>query len=396
MKQAITDSHAWGLSVQSYTQPNTVGTTMVNIQFQLPTQLTKKRAYLWVLFALMSGAVGYQLALTRQPKISHAVSGQITKASFISEANATLALSDSVMMQTAKTQPNFALHLDHTLETAIDTRVVNGQMPDWSVASPAEASPKTKPIQLAKWTATSTTNDTSHADTADQTTNDAMPIALAEPSKAKQSVFEQAAKPMLEAKVSISKHMTADQQSVYYYQQAIAFLQQGRVAEAQDMLKKTLELYPANEDARQTLVGLLVDNHQHEEAMAVLKSGLALSPKHSSFTQTLARLQLDAGMTEDALATLQLGAIEQIQDAEYQGLLAVVQQRLNHHDEAVTHFQQALNQGANTPAWLIGMAVSLQMLGRNAEAKASFQQAQQLTLNPDLALFVAERIKQVQ
>jgi MSHA biogenesis protein MshN len=42
------------------------------------------------------------------------------------------------------------------------------------------------------------------------------------------------------------------------------------------------------------------------------------------------------------------------------------------------------------------MAVSLQAEGRAAEAKQAYQQAQTSQLSPELALFVSQRLKQVQ
>ncbi|WP_047532748.1 tetratricopeptide repeat protein [Methylotenera sp. N17] len=204
----------------------------------------------------------------------------------------------------------------------------------------------------------------------------------------------------IESKSVVNKSMTAEQKSAHAYQQAISYLQQGRVAEAQDQLVSALELYPQHEDARQTLVGLLVDNKRLDQAMQVLKSGLQLTsnqaPNHGSYAQTLARLQLDAGLVEDALHTLETHSAYVQQPDAYYALMAVVLQKTGQHAQAITRYQQALSRGATTPAWLIGMAVSLQAEGRAAEAKQAYQQAQASQLSPELALFVSQRLKQVQ
>lgn len=198
-----------------------------------------------------------------------------------------------------------------------------------------------------------------------------------------------------EPKALINKSMTAEQKSAHAYQQAISYLQQGRVAEAQDQLTQVLELNPQHDDARQTLVGLLVDNKRLDQATQVLKAGLQVSPNQGIYAQTLARLQLDSGLAEDALQTLETHANAQQPDAYY-ALMAVVLQKTGQHAQAITRYQQALSRGATTPAWLIGMGVSLQAEGRASEARQAYQQAQASQLSPELAVFVTQRLKQVQ
>lgn len=199
-----------------------------------------------------------------------------------------------------------------------------------------------------------------------------------------------------DAKVSVNKTMSLEQQASHMYQQAISYLQQGRVAEAQDQLKSAIAAYPQHDDARQTLVGLLVDNKRNDEAIQVLKTGLQVSPNHSSYTQTLARLQLDAGLVTDALHTLESNVVNAQQPQEYHALMAVVLQKTGQHNQAINHYQQALSQGAATPVWYIGLGVSLQAEGRTQEAKLAYQQAQSGQLSPELAMFVSQRLKQVQ
>lgn len=199
----------------------------------------------------------------------------------------------------------------------------------------------------------------------------------------------------VEPKAAVSKSMTAEQTSAHAYQQAISYLQQGRVAEAQDQLTQALALNPLHDDARQTLVGLLVDNKRLDQAAQVLKAGLQINPSQGVYAQTLARLQLDTGLAEEALRTLEAHANVQQSDAYY-ALMAVILQKTGQHAQAITRYQQALSRGATTPAWLIGMGVSLQAEGRATEAKQAYQQAQASQLSPELALFVAQRLKQVQ
>jgi MSHA biogenesis protein MshN len=222
-----------------------------------------------------------------------------------------------------------------------------------------------------------------------------MPLS-SQPEGALQAHTAKSASKSAHAKMLVNKRLSPEQQAAHDYQQAIAYLQQGRVAEAQDLLRNVLNVTPNHEDARQTLVGLLVDNQHKAEAMEILQSGLKLSAAQPEFARTLARLQLDVGQTAEALQTLQASLPYAKQHAEYQALMAVVLQRLDRHQEAILHYQQALSLGAEVPAWLIGLAVSLQTEGRAEEAKQTYQQAQRANLTPELAQFVDQRLKQVQ
>lgn len=217
-------------------------------------------------------------------------------------------------------------------------------------------------------------------------------VAIANTSPLPKPVATNAAEP----KAVVNKTMTAEQKSAHAYQQAISYLQQGRVAEAQDQLAHAVALYPQHDDARQTLVGLLVDNKRMDEAMQVLKTGLQMTPNHGGYAQTLARLQLDSGMAVEALHTLEVHSANVQQPDAYYALMAVVLQKTGQHAQAIARYQQALSHGAITPAWLVGMAVSLQAEGRATEAKQAYQQAQSSQLSPELALFVTQRLKQVQ
>jgi MSHA biogenesis protein MshN len=193
----------------------------------------------------------------------------------------------------------------------------------------------------------------------------------------------------------VSKQMNAEQKSAHEYQLAVNYIQQGRIAEAQDMLKSALETNPQFDDARLALIGLLVENNRRDEAIQYLKTGLELVPAKTAYAETLARLQLDAGQGQAALSTLQAYERYANNDASYQGLMALILQKQGLHAEAIQHYQQALSREAGQPSWLIGMGLSLQADGRLEEAKDVYQKALASQLNPDMSQFVSQRLKQV-
>ena len=195
---------------------------------------------------------------------------------------------------------------------------------------------------------------------------------------------------------SIGKQIRPDQKSGNFYRQAITNLQQGRVAEAQANLTQALEANPANQEARLTLAGLLVDNKRNDEAKATLAAGLAISPEQSDFRMALARLQVEAGDRSTALNDLEQGLAYAKGNAAYQSFLATLLQRAERHEEAINHYMAALSLNDTNPNSLIGLGISLQAVGKLENAQEAFTRAQASeALSPELSLFVEQRLKQV-
>jgi MSHA biogenesis protein MshN len=206
-------------------------------------------------------------------------------------------------------------------------------------------------------------------------------------------------KPIVKSNVddtSIGKQIRPDQKSGNFYRQAITNLQQGRVAEAQANLTQALEANPANQEARLTLAGLLVDNKRNDEAKATLAAGLAISPEQSDFRMALARLQVEAGDRTGALNNLEQGLAYAKGNADYQSFFATLLQRAERHEEAINHYMTALSLNDTNPNSLIGLGISLQAVGKLENAQEAFTRAQtSTTLTPELSMFVDQRLKQI-
>lgn len=199
----------------------------------------------------------------------------------------------------------------------------------------------------------------------------------------------------------IGKQIRPDQQSANVYKQALTFLQQGRIAEAQAMLVSALEASPNNHEARQTLAGLLLDNKRHDEAKTILSAGVSIAPEQSDFRMALARLQVETGDVSSALISLEQGLAYAKNNGNYQIFLATLLQRISRHNEAIAHYNAALalnsaSSDATTSA-LVGLGISLQAMDKLSESQEAFTRAQSSTsLSPDLLAFVEQRIKQIQ
>lgn len=199
---------------------------------------------------------------------------------------------------------------------------------------------------------------------------------------------------------NIVKNIRPDQKSDNYFRQALSNLQQGRVSEAQANLTQALESDPTNHEARQTLASLLLDNKRQHEAKVLLASGLSIAPEQNNFRIALARLQVEESDSAGALTTLEQGLAYGKNNPDFQSFLAAMLQRTERHEEAISHYIASLSlnptSANSTTNTLIGLGISLQAVDKLNDAKQAFTRAQKTSaLSPELSIFVAQRLKQI-
>jgi MSHA biogenesis protein MshN len=228
----------------------------------------------------------------------------------------------------------------------------------------------------------------------------------AEQKAAKQKTTKKQAKPAKAAAASPSTAkasrendsggvtMTSQQQGENAYRRGLAALQEGRVQEAIASMEQAVFLYPRNEGARQTLVGLLLENKRNDEAVKHLQLGLGLDAKQPQVAMLLARLQIEKG--GPAIETLQRTLPYARGNADYLAFLAGALQRAQNHREAAEQYQAALRLQPQNGVWWMGLGISLQADKRNAEALEAFNRARSSgNLSQDLQAFVERRLQQL-
>ena len=181
------------------------------------------------------------------------------------------------------------------------------------------------------------------------------------------------------------------------FQKASRLLNQGRVAEAIDGYKSSLQQDPGHAAARQALVGLLLENRRIDEAQQFLQAGLSLNSNRSDYAMLLARIQVERGDLQGAHELLRKHAGSAAGDADYHAFDAALLQRLGRHKEAIVGYQEALKLAPREGRWWMGMAISLQADNRGAEALEAYRRAKTAGgLSPPLIAFVDQRVKQLQ
>jgi MSHA biogenesis protein MshN len=181
------------------------------------------------------------------------------------------------------------------------------------------------------------------------------------------------------------------------FRRATAFVNQGRIAEAMEALTSTLSIDPGHESARQTAVGLQLENRRVDDAQHLLQDGIVLNPAQTGFAMLLARIQVERADLNGGLATLQKHGATAGNNPDYLAFSAAILQRLGRHREAADIYQAVLRLQPGSGVWWMGLGISLQALKQPAEAVEAFRRARGAgSLSPELTAFVEQRIKQLQ
>ena len=189
-------------------------------------------------------------------------------------------------------------------------------------------------------------------------------------------------------------NLTAGQRAETAYRRALATLAEGRGGDAIAGLEQVLQGDPRHEAARQTLVGLLIENKRPDEAMRQLQLALAIDLRQPAMAMLLARLQIERGA--DGIDTLQRSLPYVAGNADYHAFLAGALQRRQRHGEATEQYVAALRINPHNGVWLMGLGISLHAEKRNAEAIAAFQKAKaSASLAPELRVFVERELVQL-
>ncbi|GGY38702.1 tetratricopeptide repeat protein [Pseudoduganella albidiflava] len=188
--------------------------------------------------------------------------------------------------------------------------------------------------------------------------------------------------------------LTSRQQGENAYRRALAALQEGRVTEGVGALEHAVQVYPRHEAARQTLVGLLLENGQADEAMRHAQLGLGLDSNQPQLAMVLARLQLERGGPADV--TLLRSLPHASGNAEYRAFLAGVLQKQGRHREAAEQYEAALALRPRNGVWWMGLGISRQAQDLRPGAREAYGKAKEAGLAPELQAFVERRLGQLE
>ncbi len=181
------------------------------------------------------------------------------------------------------------------------------------------------------------------------------------------------------------------------FRRAVGLVNQGRMAEGMEAFRQALQIDPAHEPARQTMVALQIESKRYDEAVQTLGEGIAASPKNIQFVMLLARLLVERNDAAGALAVLDKHGAGAEANPDFRAFRAALQQRMGRHAEAVEEYRAALALSPGAGQWWIGLGISQQAQAQGKDALESFRRAKGAgNLTPELVSYVDQRIRQLQ
>jgi len=177
------------------------------------------------------------------------------------------------------------------------------------------------------------------------------------------------------------------------FRRAATLLNSGRVADAEDALRRALTEDHVHQAARQTLIALYLEQRRIEEAVQQLREGLSANPSYTPFAVALARIYVDRRDFDEALKLLEESRANAQGNPDFHALRGAVLQRQSRHAEAADAYRQALNNGVQTGASWVGLGISLEALGKRPEAAEAFRRGIAAgTLAPEVRAYVEQRL----
>ncbi len=175
------------------------------------------------------------------------------------------------------------------------------------------------------------------------------------------------------------------------FRNARFYIGQGRLADAEEALKRTLRAKPGMGQAREILAALLLRGGRQSEAATLLDQGLQLAPGQPVFLSLRARLYREQGDTGQAIALLQQGLRDDGDNGDLLELLGVLYQEEGRFNEAAAVYRRVLQQRPGSANSWAGLAISLDAAGEQTVALQAYRRA---LANDQLPKEVVEYVRQ--
>jgi len=197
-------------------------------------------------------------------------------------------------------------------------------------------------------------------------------------------------------KRSISKipiPLSPEEQAIEHYQEIQQLLAQNKTQNAIQKLHLFIGDFPNHNQARATLVSLLIKEGRIQKADDVLMVGLNKYGDYYPFIKLKAHILIKQNKTLDAIDLLQKYLVG-TSDVEYLALLATLYQQQEAFMPAAELYNQLTKIQPQKAAWWLGLGVALEGAGKANGAKEAYQRAYNSSdTSPELSAFLNDKVK---
>ncbi len=190
--------------------------------------------------------------------------------------------------------------------------------------------------------------------------------------------------------------MSRSQQALQSWQQGQQALAARETKKALKAFKKAVELAPKLAKARASLAAILINQGRLSEAEEALRKGLWVTPNDPLLTRLYARLLLNQKQINEAIHLLNKSGPDIRSEPEYYSLLASALIQNNQPAKAADLYRRLLQDRPARGDWWLGLAVSLEGLAQWQAAEQAYQMAARTSAGKNkLATLIKRRLRQL-
>lgn len=181
------------------------------------------------------------------------------------------------------------------------------------------------------------------------------------------------------------------------YKTALHTAELGKTDQAVNSLTRLLKQFPDYNDARVSLIAILMENKKLDQAEKVVNEGLIIDPDYVPLVELKAHVLNSRGKKKEALALLQREQPLITDYPEYHAFIAALYSQEDNHKLAANIYKRLVKINPHEGAWWFGLGVSLDKLGNNKEAVTAYTKAAtEGRLNDSALAFLQTRMQALQ
>ncbi len=179
-------------------------------------------------------------------------------------------------------------------------------------------------------------------------------------------------------------------------QQSRELIADGRLTEAEKLLREQLKQNPGDAQQREILIGLMLRNQRYAEASKLLQTGLRFYPYRESFAVFRADEFLRDNDQQGAIAILQKQLQSRYAGDKSRAMLAPLFQQAGRYAEARVLYEQLLSRDPDNGRYWMGLATSLDADSMFEQAATAYTNAlQKAGMSTDLRAYAQQRLQQI-
>lgn len=189
--------------------------------------------------------------------------------------------------------------------------------------------------------------------------------------------------------------LSNQQKQAEQYNQAMAYVNQGKNIQAVAILHHILIADPNYKNARLSLAAILMKQKKLDDAKSLLQDGLKQLPKDPDYVKLYAHILAENGQVYLALTQLiDAEPSDFAKHTEYFAFMASLYMQQQSYNKAKILYQRLVTEQPLNSTWWAGLGIAEEQLGMSIQARDAFSHANRIgNLPPSLQAYVQQSLE---